>query len=344
MVTPEVAGMCKRNLPRLYNRVIPAAWSDAAFDKFLRSVVVPAAQSEGIPQRTLRSTMLRVERQQRDEDATARAAAPPERAQGPNSAAAYVSALACDKRTSSGVKRLAELAAPLEDIEARTGVPREVLVAIWGVESAYGGFTGQHYTCRALATLAYEAEREEDHVRAHFFTTELVAAMRLEVQGIVRNAAEDLMGSYSGAIGQPQFMPSNYFRFAQRYKDVEPNGNEMGSVEGIGAPVVVDDVQRNGPLLESARYQGWPDIWGNEEDTLMSIANFLVEHGWPTHSSSWRASAAVLGDAAARQCEPPWEAVRSSAAFKSVRRYNPSDRYAAAVLTLAHRISVGSER
>lgn len=317
--------------------------AEAPFDTFLHDVVMPAAQSGGIPTATLTHTMLQVERQQRDEHAAARAASPPERTPGVNASAAYISKLVDDVRTANGVKQLAAYAPIVEDIEARTGVPREVLVAIWGVESAYGAFTGSHETCRALATLAFEAERTGDHSRARLFTKELVAAMRLEADGIVRSAAEDLRGSYSGALGQCQFLPSNYFRFARRYTAPAPAAPAASGVGGAPsadaqAPSPPLGQRVASPLLASAREQGHPDIWSNEADALLSIATFLVEHGWPVHSDSWREPAAALGDAAACEREPPWDLVRPSAAFRSVRRYNPSDRYAAAVLTLANRL------
>jgi len=126
----------------------------------------------------------------------------------------------------------------LSQVAAQSGVPASVLVALIGVETHYGGNVGRHKTFDALATLAFEYPR-----RADFFRGELEALLVLarEQQLEVR----DIRGSYAGALGMPQFMPSSWRAYA---------------VDGDG--------------------DGQVDLWGSVADVVASIANFLLEHGW----------------------------------------------------------------
>ena len=124
----------------------------------------------------------------------------------------------------------------LSRIEQRFGVPASILLAIWGKETSYGRVMGGFDVLRSLASLAYEGRRRA------LFETEFVAAMRLIDQGVPRSR---LRGSYAGAMGHPQFMPSNVLRLR---------------VDGDG--------------------DGDFDIWGSQVDGLASIANYLRQAGW----------------------------------------------------------------
>lgn len=124
----------------------------------------------------------------------------------------------------------------LASIERETGVPGKVLIAIWGHETNYGGYTGDFDLPRSLATLAYEGRRRE------LFQGEFIATLKMIDQGVPR---ERLKGSWAGATGYPQFLPSVYLRLAK---------------DGDG--------------------DGRADIWTNEADTLASIANYLRSAGW----------------------------------------------------------------
>lgn len=124
----------------------------------------------------------------------------------------------------------------LQRVEAQTGVPEEIMVAIWGHETNYGSYTGDFDLPRALATLAYEGRRRE------LFTEEFIATLKLIDRGIPR---ERLKGSWAGATGYPQFLPSVYLRLAR---------------DGDG--------------------DGRADIWTSEADALASIANYFVNAGW----------------------------------------------------------------
>jgi membrane-bound lytic murein transglycosylase B len=125
----------------------------------------------------------------------------------------------------------------LDKIHAAYGVPGPILVAIWGIESNFGQFTGVRPTVSALATLAYDSRRPE------LFRSELFEALTILDRGLVKPA--DLRGSWAGAMGQPQFMPSSYLKYA-----VDFDGD------------------------------GVADIWTSEPDVFASMANYLSRSGW----------------------------------------------------------------
>lgn len=139
-------------------------------------------------------------------------------------------------RINRGRQRYRDLRPQLARIEQKTGVPESIMMAIYGHETGYGTFTGDFDLVRSLASLAYEGRRRE------FFTVELIATLQLLDSGIPRSR---LKGSWAGATGYPQFMPSVYQRLA---------------VDGDG--------------------DGRADIWGSEADALASIGNYLVNAGW----------------------------------------------------------------
>lgn len=138
-------------------------------------------------------------------------------------------------------------------VEARYGVPGEILVAIWGHETNYGSFMGTFDTIRSLATLAYEGRRRE------LFENELIAALKMIDRGVARG---QLVGSWAGAIGNPQFLPSVWLRVAQ---DGDGNGTR--------------------------------DIWNSRADTLHSIAAYFRAAGWRP-GEPWGVPAYVPGNLA----------------------------------------------
>ncbi|WP_414902877.1 lytic murein transglycosylase [Sphingomonas flavalba] len=139
-------------------------------------------------------------------------------------------------RINRGRAKYQALRPRLERIETETGVPESIMVAIWGHETNYGGYTGDFDLLRSLASLAYEGRRRP------LFTGEFIAALKMMDRGISR---EQLKGSWAGATGYPQFLPSVYLRVAR---------------DGDG--------------------DGRADIWRSEPDTLASIANYFVDAGW----------------------------------------------------------------
>ena len=116
-------------------------------------------------------------------------------------------------RLTRGANMLKQYGSVLGRIEQAYGVPGEVLVAIWGLETDFGVNIGKFSTLRALATLAYDCRRTD------MFKAELMDALRIVERGDI--APQDLRGAWAGEIGQTQFMPSSYIKFAV---DFDGNG------------------------------------------------------------------------------------------------------------------------
>jgi membrane-bound lytic murein transglycosylase B len=139
--------------------------------------------------------------------------------------------------------RRTEHAALLDKVAAKYGVPPGITVAVWGLESNFGRFSGVRPTIQTLATLAYDPRRQA------LFREELFAALKILDSGDVEPAA--MRGSWAGALGQPQFMPSSFLLYAQ---DFDGDGRR--------------------------------DIWRSTPDVFASIGNYLAAHGW-TRDQSW---------------------------------------------------------
>jgi lytic murein transglycosylase len=140
-------------------------------------------------------------------------------------------------RLARGANMMKQYGSVLGRIEQSYGVPGEVLVAIWGLETDYGVNIGKFSTLRSLATLAFDCRRSE------FFRNELMDALRIVERGDI--APAEMRGAWAGEIGQTQFMPSSYIKYAV---DFDGNGRR--------------------DLLRSA-----PDV-------LASTANYLASYGW----------------------------------------------------------------
>ena len=118
----------------------------------------------------------------------------------------YLSRLVTPRLVTRGRAAFSRQTMLLEEVGAGYGVPPAILAAIWGIESNFGGFSGVRPTVAALATLAWEPRR------AALFRSELFAALEILDRGDIELAR--LRGSWAGAMGQPQFMPSSYLKFA----------------------------------------------------------------------------------------------------------------------------------
>ena len=151
-------------------------------------------------------------------------------------------------RLTRGANMLKQYGSVLARIEQTYGVPGEVLVAIWGLETDFGVNIGKYPTLRSLATLAYDCRRTD------MFKAELMDALRIVERGDI--APQDMRGAWAGEIGQTQFMPSSYIKFAV---DFDGNGRR--------------------DLLRSA-----PDV-------LASTANYLASYGWQ-RGKDWEPSSA----------------------------------------------------
>ena len=125
----------------------------------------------------------------------------------------------------------------LRRISDQYGVNPRILVSVWGIESNFGRFSGVRPTISTLATLAYDPRRSA------FFRSELFSALEILDRGDIE--PERLKGSWAGALGQPQFMPSSYLKYAQ---DFDGDGRR--------------------------------DIWNSQADVFASVAYYLQQHGW----------------------------------------------------------------
>ncbi len=152
----------------------------------------------------------------------------------------YLDSAASDTRIANGKAAMRKHGAVLDRIEARFGVDKHVVAAVWGLESAYGTFRGSKDLVGSLATLAFDARR------GAFFEQQLVAGLKIIQAGDV--APRSMTGSWAGAMGHTQFIPTSYLDYA-----VDFTGD------------------------------GKRDIWSdNPTDALASTANYLAKFGWVT--------------------------------------------------------------
>lgn len=151
----------------------------------------------------------------------------------------YFSAGALRDATVTGGDYARRFRGALARTQEKTGVPGRIILAIWGRESAYGRAKIPHNAFEVLGTKAFMSTRQD------YFTQEVLAALEIAQLGHVRVGA--LKSSWAGALGQPQFMPSNFLEYA---------------VDGDG--------------------DGRADIWASEADTIASIGAYLAQHGWQT--------------------------------------------------------------
>eukprot|EP00898_Chlorokybus_atmophyticus_P000571 jgi/Chlat1/1514/Chrsp12S08683 len=251
----------------------------------------------------------------------------------------YINRVVCDLRINEGVENFKQHGDLLKGVETRYGVPADILTALWGVESNYGRVTGDWDVMRALATLAMDTERPR---RAAYFKNELIEALMIVEAGHVGTSGV-LRGSWAGAMGQPQFMPSSFRAYA-----VDHDGD------------------------------GCANIWDSRADVLASIANYLVRNGWQAGQPYAQQvtvprglDSALFGLKVDRTIDEWWDlGLRSAIAdeelpvsslkaslvapdgpsglaflvypnFRAVMRYNSSTYYAASVGQLARAIARG---
>ena len=193
----------------------------------------------------------------------------------------YLDTAVSDLRIENGRKALAKWDETLNRIEAAYGVEKEVIVAIWGLESAYGTFRGSIDILDALATLAYDARR------ADFFENELLQALRILQDG--DTTAARLKGSWAGAMGHTQFMPSSFQAHAV---DFDGDGRR-----NIWEDDPVDALASTGAYL---RHHGWTtgQPWGMEVRLPDGFDHTLADRERLKLPSDWAALgiAPVRGD------------------------------------------------
>ncbi|MDR7103241.1 lytic murein transglycosylase [Croceicoccus sp. BE223] len=208
-------------------------YTQAGFEAYLQTVAA-RARAEGVSERSIAAGLSGLTINQRVVDLDRPQAYDPNSVSPPFEP--YRRQHVDTARINGGRNAYAASASLLPAIEARYGVPGQILIAIWGHETNYGSFKGDFDTIRSLATLAYEGRRRD------LFEDELVATLKMLDRGISRS---QLKGSWAGAIGNPQFLPSVWLRVAQ---DGDGNGTR--------------------------------DIWNSRADTLASIAAYFRSAGW----------------------------------------------------------------
>ena len=242
----------------------------------------------------------------------------------------YLDRAVSPQRVAQGQDKLLKFRADADAAAARHRVPPDILVAIWGLESNYGEHVGTTPAIDALATLGFEGRREA------WARGELLAALKILRSGDITRA--NMLGSWAGAMGQTQFLPSSFLAYAQ---DADGDGRR--------------------------------DIWGSVADVMASTANFLARSGWRT-GQPWGVEVrlpagfdAGQADLAVRRSSAQWAAtgVRAIDAaalpefaeaaillpagargpaflvgpnFRAILRYNNSNSYALAVGLLAQRL------
>jgi len=245
----------------------------------------------------------------------------------------YLDNTVTPQRVALGKDKLMQVRAEADAAAARYGVPPTVVVAIWGMESNFGGNYGSTPTIDALATLGFEGRRED------WARRELLAALKILDKGDIDR--DHMIGSWAGAMGQTQFLPSNFLAYA-----VDADGD------------------------------GRRDIWGSMADVTASTANFLARSGWKA-GQPWGVEVQLpagfdygRADSSVRQSSAQWaaEGVRSMDGrplpefgdgmvllpagargpaflvgpnFRAILRYNNSTSYALAVGLLAQRVADG---
>lgn len=208
----------------------------------------------------------------------------------------YLAIAASDERVSKGRAAFARHRSTLAAVEARYGVPAEIVAAVWGLESFYGERRGNVPVISSTSTLAFDGRR------GAFFEKQLIAALKILQSG--DTTPGNLVGSWAGAMGHTQFIPTSYQAFA-----VDFTGD------------------------------GRRDIWSdNPADSLASTAAYLARNGW-SRGVKWGGevgNGAPQGRVIQPQPGGPRFAVTSN--FNVIKRYNNSDSYAIGVGHLADRI------
>ncbi|MES0864394.1 lytic murein transglycosylase [Ruegeria sp. SCPT10] len=213
----------------------------------------------------------------------------------------YLAIAASDERISTGQQMLQRYNGTLSQIEAQYGVDKEVVVAVWGLESRYGARRGDVPVISATSTLAYDGRR------GAFFEKQLVAALRIIQEG--DTSPSNMTGSWAGAMGHTQFIPTSYLAYA-----VDFTGD------------------------------GRRDIWSEDPtDSLASTAAYLSRAGW-VRGQPWGGEVGTVSGTPVAVLQPqvPGPKIAVFRNFNVIKRYNNSDSYAIGVGHLSDRIAGGA--
>jgi membrane-bound lytic murein transglycosylase B len=214
--------------------------------------------------------------------------------------AEYQNLVVSAERVKNGKALLAQNRALIDRFALPVGMPSSMVVALWGIESNYGARQGDFEVVPALATLAF------NNFRATFFRQQLIASLKIVSQGHI--GLHQLKGSWAGAMGQCQFIPTSFLAYAK---------------DGDG--------------------DGRADIWTNKADVFASITNYIHAAGWRPGESWGReiapGSPAVAGERIVRPAGANGPAYATTANFRAILRWNQSDFFALAVGLLSDRIA-----
>jgi len=241
----------------------------------------------------------------------------------------YLDSAVSSLRVQNGKTALAEHADLLTDLEEKTGVPTEIITAIWGLESAYGEIQGNFDVVRALATLAHDGRRR------NWAEGELLAILTLLANNDIER--ENLKGAWAGAMGQTQFLPSTYLQYA-----VDGDGDGRKDIWNSKADALAS-------TANYLRRHGWNQLedWGIEvtlpadfayelaDDTVLSIGSWAVRGVTPIQGRNWHdneqgQAARLLLPAGANGPK-----ILIGGNFRVIKRYNNSTAYALGVGLLA---------
>lgn len=248
----------------------------------------------------------------------------------------YRTRIVSAKRIADGRAHYLPNRALLSDIEQHYGVPAGILVGIWGLESNYGASTGGFNVIQSLATLAYEGRRTA------FFRSELIDALRIAETGV---PAARMTGSYAGAMGQTQFMPDSFLRYA-----VPWNGGSRDIWSDLGSV-----------FASTANYlarEGWrPGIpWGEKVRAPSNLSAYDVGRDHRRPAGEWARMGVVRADGRPLSVPPATETalllpggttepnesyVVYYPSFQAIRRYNPADFYCICVGLIGDAVIAG---
>lgn len=253
--------------------------------------------------------------------------------------AQYRARVISSARETKGQQSYQRVRGTLSPLGQRFGCDDNAIMGIWGLESGFGEHQGRFNVIDALATLAFDGRR------AAFFRSELIKAMQILARGAISPA--NMLGSYAGAMGQPQFMPSAYLRFA-----ADGDGDGKCNIWSSEADVFASIANYLG---RSGWQRGEP--WGEEvtvplgsNGKFMSIAAPSSKHAPVRPVSTWQAlgvrpvqssgfQAPQASGSLIQPDGPGGQAFLVYHNFRVIRAYNPSDYYALAVGILGDRIA-----
>ncbi len=241
----------------------------------------------------------------------------------------YVDSAASDARISGGRNKMTEVDPVLDIIEARYRVPREVLTAIWGLETSYGRILGKHDIIDSLSTFAFEGRRQK------FGEQQLYALLDLLASGDVRR--EQLTGAWAGAMGMTQFIPTTFRDYAV---DLDGNGNkDLWTQPGDALASAANYISRSGwragePVMTEVKLPAGFD-YSVTDSTKKTVNAWTALGVQPVSGRRWSAEAGFLE---AKLIAPGGARGPKFLTFKNfdvLKRYNNSTSYVMGISVLS---------